>query len=615
MKDKKIDKEKKNLMFAFLLFGILIFISGAFAVGEQTFCCEKTKQGAWCQNVDDLNKCETSGGLKSVPTSCEATSYCKLGTCVNTQEGVCMENTPQRVCENPVGGIAGGLWFNSKPDEIQQCKLGCCLIGEQAAFTTQTRCEQLSSLYGLETNYRTDIQSETECISSAFPETKGACVFDEELKKSCRFTTKKECQDLSASTANAEFHENFLCSSEELGTVCGPSEKTAIYDGEDEIFFIDTCGNRANIFDADRQDDRQYWDKVVSKSESCGFNSDDGNANSNSCGNCDYLAGSTGALYDRFRDGASFSPKFGNYICRNLDCRFEADLNGDGTIDSNNLESGTFKHGESWCAQSAGVSQVISDNGFIVSENPNSSSENIPGSRYFRMVCYNGDVTVEPCADFRQEICIQSETQITGGVFRSSACRVNKWQDCLAQQTQQDCENFEKRDCVWKEGYSILKNEKGNQQELKNNEDKLVKATCIPKYVPGLNFYQENSDADSVCVQASRTCTIKVNKNILGSIQGKTIQQMCDEHRSSGDVSGCECLENSWLAKANNLCVALGDCGVKENYIGEEGFYEQQDLYIEGKGDIVPSSGRGSQPTTNTQTPTTPPAFPTIPGT
>ena len=202
--------KKEFIILAFLLFGILIFISSAFAVGEQVFCCEKTKKSAWCQDVSNVAECETSNGLKAVPTSCEATSYCKLGTCVNTQEGVCMENTPQRVCEQPVGEIAGGLWFNSKPDEIGQCKLGCCLIGEQAAFTTQARCEQLSSLYGLQTDYRTDIQSEAECISSAFPETKGACVFDEELRKSCKFTTKKECQDISGTEENAEFHENFL---------------------------------------------------------------------------------------------------------------------------------------------------------------------------------------------------------------------------------------------------------------------------------------------------------------------------------------------------------------------------------------------------------------------
>ncbi|MEK6842737.1 MAG: hypothetical protein AABX84_02880, partial [Nanoarchaeota archaeon] len=425
--------EKKLVIFALLLFGIFLFsLNLIFAVGEPTFCCEKTIQGAWCQNVDDINKCDDSGDLRSVPTSCEATSYCRLGTCVNTQEGVCMENTPQRVCEQPIGGIAGGLWFDSKVSEIPQCQLGCCLIGEQAAFTTQTRCEQLSSLYGLEINYRTDISSEASCIASAFPKIKGACVFQEELQTSCRFVTREECQTLQGTQENVEFHEGFLCSSEELGTICGPSEKTTIYEGKDEIFFLDTCGNQGNIYDANRQNDRQYWDKIIPKAESCGFNSANGNAGSVSCGNCDYLSGSTGALYDRFKDGSNARPKFGDYVCRNLNCRFEADLNNDGDT-SDDLENELFQHGESWCAQSAGVSEIISEEGFITGT-PNSAKENVPGSRYFRMVCYNGEVTVEPCADFRQEICIQSSIETSTGVFRNSACRVNKWQDCVVQE-------------------------------------------------------------------------------------------------------------------------------------------------------------------------------------
>ena len=569
--------EKKLMIFALLSFGIFLFSINFILAQQNSVCCERTETGAWCQDVSDISQCDDSGNLRAVPTSCEATSYCKLGTCVNTQEGVCMENTPQRVCEQPVGGVAGGLWYSTKVSEIPQCGLGCCLIGEQAAFTTQTRCEQLSSLYGLEVNYRTDISSEASCIASAFPKTKGACVFEEDLQKSCRFVTREECNGIQATQENVDFHEGFLCSSEELGTICGPSEKTAIFEGRDEIYFLDTCGNQANIYDADRQNDRQYWDKIISKAESCGFNSANGNAQNPACGNCDYLSGSTGALYDRFKDGSNARPRYGDYICRNLDCRFEADLNSDGDT-SDDGENEQFQHGESWCAESAGVSTIISEDGFITG-NINSSRENIPGSRYFRMVCYNGDVTVEPCADFRQEICIQSSIETASGEFKNSACRINKWQDCIAQERQEDCENFEQRDCKWIEGYSVLKNENGKQKDLQNNESENVKASCVPKYAPGYNFWEETGDASSLCVQASQTCTIKVSKNILGVIQGKSIKDICDDNQLRQDVEGCNCLQDSWLAEADNLCVQFGDCGVSENYIGEEGFNELDDLF------------------------------------
>ena len=207
------------------------------------------------------------------------------------------------------------------------------------------------------------------------------------------------------------------------------------------------------------------------------------------------------------------------------------------------------------------------------------SGRNPVGSKFYRYLCNNGKIIVEPCADFRQEICIQSSIETAGGEFRNSACRINKWQDCIAQEKQEDCENFEKRDCKWIEGYSILKDENGKEKELQDNESKNVKASCVPRYSPGFNFWDETGDANSLCVQASQTCTIKVSKNILGAIQGRSISDICNDRQFSGEVENCGCLKSSWLAEANNLCVQFGDCGVKENYIGKEGFNDVDDLY------------------------------------
>jgi len=555
-------KSKDKILF--LLAGI--FLAVAFsqiisAVGEVSYCCERTNAGAWCQDVSNPSDCNPS--FRSVPTSCESTSYCKVGTCVNTIEGVCMENSPQKVCEEPIGGTASGLWFDSEVDGVPQCQLGCCLIGEQAAFTTQTRCKQLSSLYSLETNYRTDISTEAECIASAFPAVKGACVFEEDFQRTCKFATKRECQQMETQRQNVTFHEGFLCSAEELGTNCGPSTKTTILDGRDEVFFVDTCGNPANIYDSDRQNDRSYWDETIGKAESCGFGNS--NAGNPSCGNCDYLSGSTGTLHDRLKDGTA--PRFGDYICRDLNCRFEEDLNGDGDFDEDKGELGTFQHGESWCARSSGVSEIISENGNI-SGIPNSSAENVPGSRYYREVCYNGEVTIEPCADFRQEICIQSSIQTSSGEFRTAACRVNKWQDCIAQTNAKDCINTEKRDCLWTDGDTNSKN--GNILPSDGR--------CVPKYSPGFNFWEENTDADSLCIQASQTCAVKIKKNIKGVIEGKTIEEMCKNADNSGDVEGCECLTDEWIQKANNLCLAMGDCGASVNYINKNGFNSASEL-------------------------------------
>ena len=497
-----------------MILSIFVTVNFIYSVGENTYCAERTVDGAWCQNVplEDVDK-----NYRYVPASCEATSYCKLGTCVNSQEGTCLENTPQKVCEEPEDGIKGGIWYDKSQEELPQCSLGCCVLGDQAAFVTQVRCNQLSSLYGLEVNYRTDIKSEVACISTVSSQNKGACVFDQDFQRTCKFTTQEECNKVKSTTTNSsvEFHEGLLCSAEELATNCGPSEKTTLIDGKDEVYFVDTCGNIANIYDASKINNQNYWREIVDKADSCGFNAANGNAGSKTCGNCDYFLGSTGKLYDRSVDTAT--PQIGNYICRDLSCEY------------NGKE---YQHGETWCSPTT------------------DESDNSPGSRYFRNVCYNGEVTVEPCADFRQEVCIQSD--IDG--FSTAACRVNRWQDCTSQDKKADCENTDRRDCKWVEG-------KRFDGEQVSNSDK--QGSCLPKYTPGSNFWEAQDSTETLCLLGSKDCKVVYEKTLLGSWE-------CKEN--------CDCLDSSWKEKQNNLCLALGDCGSSTNFIGKEGYYNLNDL-------------------------------------
>tara|TARA_Y100000296_G_C5175176_1_gene259661 strand:- start:691 stop:2295 length:1605 start_codon:yes stop_codon:yes gene_type:complete len=515
-----------GIFFSFLIYGNFV-IAQTEGTSQGTYCAERTLGGAWCLNVP-LN--EVDQNFRFVPTSCESTSYCKPGTCVDSQEGTCMENTPQRICELP-GGEGGGVWFDKEVDEVPQCQLGCCLIGDEAAFVTQTRCKQLSSLYGLETNYRTDIQSEVQCITTATSQNKGACVFERDFERTCKFTTREECQNTQSNSSGGlggGFHEDFLCSAESLGTNCGPSEKTTLVDGKDEIYFTDTCGNLANVYDAARQNDKTYWEKIVGKAESCGIENTNGNAGSSSCGNCNYFLGSTGKRYDRGIDPVS--PQFGDFICRDLGC----DYNGE-----------DFKHGETWC-------DVSSEN-----------EENKPGSRYHRLVCYNGEVSVEACSDFRQEVCIQDSVND----FKTAACRVNKWQDCISQTSQKNCENTDRRDCQWLNANT-------------NNEDDEGVSRCVPKYSPGFDFWTEG-DAESLCLAANNECIVRYEKGLLE-----------DEFEC---VENCECLGDGWAQAQNNLCVALGDCGATENYLGHAGYNDLDDLITISEINEEESSGSSSE--------------------
>jgi len=481
---------------------LLVIILGIFIIGifpfissEISYCCEKTTNGSWCQN-SPLSECDSS--YRSVPTSCEATSYCRLGCCYNSNEGSCMENTPQKVCVD-----SGGVWDSSPNCEIPQCALGCCLIGNQASFVTQVECKKLSALYGVETNYRTDITNQFECIATSTSEDKGACVFERDYEKTCIFTTQRECKEMQMSSGNStsiKFYKDYLCSAESLGTNCGPTKQTTCVEGRDEVYFLDSCGNLANIYDASKINDKDYWTRIKSKSDSC--NSDLNNADSSVCGNCDYYLGSTCKSYQRGID--KIKPNYGNFICRDLSCEYEGE---------------TYSHGESWCEGSKG------------------SENNLPGSRFFRLVCYNGEVTIEPCADFRQEYCLESEV----GGFKVAGCAVNKWQPCSSFETEEDCLNEDKGDCIWLENSS---EERG--------------LNCVPKYPPGLAFFQEEEsvdlNADEICSQGTIKCVVKYEKGLL----------------SGGwkPVENAFCLTDEWKKEMEEKCKLLGDCDGGVNYLG-----------------------------------------------
>jgi len=229
------------------------------------------------------------------------------------------------------------------------------------------------------------------------------------------------------------------------------------------------------------------------------------NANDGSdvnCGNCDYLLGSRCAKYDKYLGG----PEYGENYCQKTEC---VDRNGDERI-----------NGESWCVYDDGVG----------------NGGDRVGSRYFREICVDGKVRVEPCADFRNEICLESSIETDAGDFGTAACRVNRWQDCVDQDEEDDCLNTDRRDCFWMSGASFtgLSQEStpsatqgsadsqsfsggnpttfqggvtGNaiapitgfasKSKEKSSGVKLGGNACIPNSPPGLMFWQE-SDAQSI---------------------------------------------------------------------------------------------------------------------
>lgn len=486
-------KEMILIVSAFII--SFAFFSLASAI-EPTVCCEKTVSGLFCQNVPSS---QCSADSRQVPTSCESTSYCKPGTCYDSGEGTCLDNTPQIVCN-----ANSGIWSESKP---AQCNLGCCVLGDQAAFVSLVRCKKLSAFLGLETNYKKEITNEAQCVLSVSNQEKGACVYDFEFEKTCKFTTRAECSGgVNGTSSKGEFFLGKLCSAEELGTKCGPTRETILVSGKDEVYFKDTCGNPANIYDASKINDKNYWANVFDKSESC--NPSSANGNSQSCGNCNYLLGSFG----RKASKETAKPTYGEYICQDLNCK-------------NTLNGQSYKHGESWC--------VYNDEG---SEDKGLNSV---GSRFYKHICINGEEVLEQCADFRQEECIEDKIETNAIKFSQAACRVNRWQDCTTQTDALDCGNTDRRDCIWKPG-------------IKLSGTNATGGACLPKNTPGLKFWEE--EALSICAQGNARCIVTYEKGLFGG-------EECSD--------GCECLESKWEEERANICMNLGDCGPNINWVGD----------------------------------------------
>jgi hypothetical protein len=523
----------------------LLLIIGILLIGTiaATTCCEKTKQGAWCQNVDSDSQCDktsinpaTQQTFRAVASFCEATSYCKPGTCINGQEGTCMSNTPQIVCE-----ANGGTWDSRTKSELPQCQLGCCLIGEQAAFSTQVACSRMSALYGLSISYVAGINSELDCLASASPSSKGACTYTKDYVKTCAMETKKECQDRAKNSAysNVTFNNGLLCTAGTLGTNCIKTANTQC-DDKDDVRFVDSCGNLANTYDSSRTD-TDYW-TYIEDTAKCGDGK--GNKDSATCGDCDYLSGSMCQKRD-----AGQSVAAGGYVCKNLDCKGYSGQGFDGKIKYP-------KHGETWCATDSRTSNV-----------------NSPGGTYFRMICYNGEVTNYECESTRQQICAETVVDTETG-FKTANCKANMWQDCTSQNNSDDCLDIDLRDCNWisYKDYYFYTESDGARYLSDGGKDANVNGICVPRYQPG--FDREGETGDASCGMANAVCYVKMEKGLLTG--GKWV---CSDN--------CSCIEDkndkydsgtTWASGLNTVCVQMGDCGAKTSYIGSSGKYSIKDL-------------------------------------
>ena len=417
-------------------------------------CCEKTKEGAYCQYGLEENCNEE---FRTAPTQCEYVDYCKKGCCYSTKTGWCNKATPELLCTDK--------WIEDESCNIKECSRGCCVIGRNALFTTEKNCEIKSSFFGLAKDFRPEIKTELECIFLAEKDDEGACVYGE----SCMIETKESCQK-----KGGDFYKGKYCSDPSLGTECKAQAKEGCF--EQKVYWYDSCGNREEV-----------------KEE------------------CSIFAGTMCGLVGT------------EYKCKSLSCEV--------TIEGKTV---TKKNGESWCEYEGTIGK----------------GRDVVGSRHIRHVCFMGEERLEPCQDYRNQICVQSDTPLNnsaGGkeVFTEAACRINNWRVCLDYNTETDKTKMQEK-CKINPDCFI---------NTVNVDDYFQFPFCAPAYPPGFDLTNENGGnaAQMVCSMGNQKCTVTYVKEI-------------DGHWDC--VGNCHCKENRFVKEMNKLCTSLGDCGAEANVAG-----------------------------------------------
>ena len=504
-------------------------VSAAENLGSYT--CVKAKDGSVCQaypvlSASDVTKCNAQCDGACIPKAPNEVSECKIGTCYNPNDGYCSAGSPKQKCEGNKG-----QWFDDPlGNNIPQCKRGCCVLGDNVQFLTPGQCKKQSDLFGIEKDFRPEITTELQCLVLAKTQEQGACVFESEFENTCKFTTKAQCLEI-----GGDFYSGLLCSNSDLKTNCERQKEAKCVEGLDEVYWFDSCGNKENIYDANKG---KSWNdgKVLPKTESCQLGSANNPFNNqDTCGNCNYLIGSTcgdKTASEKLADGSQ------QFVCKDLRCK--------------DVDEKLRENGESWCSYQGAIGV---DKGIGKGSSGNLlRSIDTPGSRHFRQTCLDGEVRTEPCADYRNEICVEAQTdKSVGGTFSSAACRINRWQECLNYNTE----------TAGKKGDALKKAQNTRDDKCTNNIDCFVKEInidknfkfniCAPKYPSGFDLTNNGEGAENVCSLASQTCTVIYVKKISG--------WKC--------VANCNCKKAGFTQQMNDLCMSLGDCGASANYIGD----------------------------------------------
>jgi len=478
-----------NLLIGFLSIKQIGVISAQTDV--EWYCCPNT-----CDPIASVSIEGCPDNVEPIPTSCSEIPDCSLVCCYDSDEGICTENSPKGKCIDD-----GGEWNSDKSCSMDECTNICCILSTGALFITEGQCTKIDGVFK-------PIYNELDCLFLSATQFEGACIKDGK----CTFTTEESCL-----SKGGKPYIGYLCSYPELNTGCEKQSDVGCFNGKDEIYWFDSCGNRENIYSSNEE---ASWNngRVLSKELSCYPNSP--NIGSTICGNC------ARPLSECSETGVGeTSIQNGNYICKDLGCK-NAPANV-GTKDR--------IHGESWCLY----------DGYI------GDGKDTVGSEHWIAYCNEGEVEIDRCGiSYRGYLCQESTIEEDSKTFSQASCVLNQGIYCIDYNPLQEEDDGE-----------IIDNEE-NIQKCKDNKHCMVKNTdvddyfkfdmCVSRYPKGASL--TNGIDDNFCsALGTLSCTVIYKKKLLS--------WECEEN--------CECEEEKFAKQMNDLCISLGDCGSYVNYLGK----------------------------------------------
>jgi hypothetical protein len=522
-KDREIEGKSMRgdflrLKASFMIF-LIVFL--AFSVTNLDYvaaegvngCCELTTSGEACVYTDTDN-CEqlvnlpdgTTRPALTAQTTCDQAAFCEPGVCIS-DIGQCSESVSKATCEQ----LDGYTWQPGAGAEYPACQKNCCVIGEyECSYTTEKHCSNLiTGLEDISLDWR-DVDSESSCTNICQAAEKGCCASE----NSCSFGARAECEDPTINfDEGTGFFSGELCSSSGLGGSCSDcvakDHKGCV---DEDVYWFDSCGNQEEVVQA-------------------GDVSADGLSVRES-GNCNYLAGGDS-------NWCGFDEQEDDYRCKSVTC--SETFNGEYFVNPDDpdspLDTGVQRnphddkianeagearaHGESWCLY----------------ESPAGGFKDIPGSQHYRTYCYFGEQIIEPCTDYREEVCIQNP--YTDGFMRDSlsdpipgvSLNPFKWVD-----------NPELKTSDQERGAACIPND----NDLFNPN-----ITTVPK---GSSFWSEG-DLATTCGEVSFECPVLYSKFGVGD-------------GYFNPARNTQCLNPGYVENMSFLCQMQGDCGVSYNLVG-----------------------------------------------